>query len=82
METASGVNAFERHKGHGKIADESTHSEKNGAKKDSVDITALIRSVQRTEGNPDCFRRSEGYCGQMDCAWRPYCLEDLATPGS
>lgn len=45
-----------------------------------VDITALIRSVQRSEGNPDCFDKSEGKCEQLDCAWRPYCLEGHPTP--
>ena len=74
METATGLNTFEGRKGPGKIADESIGSQKNGTKKDSVDITALIRSVQRTEGNPDCFKRSEGNCDRLDCAWRPYCL--------
>ena len=65
MENKSVSNAFEKHKG----------PETNSAKEDSVDITALVRSLQRTEGNPDCFRRTEDYCDQLDCSWRPYCLE-------
>lgn len=48
---------------------------KDGNKKDFLDITALIRSIQRAEGNPDCFRRAEGQCDQIDCYWRLYCLE-------
>jgi hypothetical protein len=47
------------------------------AKKDFSDLTALIRSIQRAEGNPDCFRRSPGYCDQLDCVWRKYCLEEF-----
>lgn len=40
-----------------------------------LDITALIRSVQRNEGNSDCFRRGIHDCDQTDCKWRPFCLE-------
>jgi hypothetical protein len=48
---------------------------KQGVKRDFVDITALVRSVQRSEGNRDCFRRGQFCCDQMDCIWRKYCLE-------
>ena len=41
-----------------------------------VDMVALIRSIQRTEGHSECFRKAQGYCDQIDCAWRGYCLED------
>ncbi|MFP4086673.1 MAG: hypothetical protein ACLFUL_07755 [Desulfobacteraceae bacterium] len=41
---------------------------------DFLDITALIRSIQRAEGNPDCFMRGYGDCDRTDCAWRPYCM--------
>jgi hypothetical protein len=43
-------------------------------KNDFLDITALIRSVQRAEGNPDCFLKGDEDCEQLDCAWRLYCL--------
>jgi hypothetical protein len=39
------------------------------------DITHLIRSVQRIEGNPDCFGKADGNCDRLDCAWREYCLK-------
>jgi len=39
------------------------------------DITRLIRSVQRIEGNPDCFGKADGNCDRLDCAWREYCLK-------
>lgn len=42
-----------------------------------VDITAMIRSLQRTEGVTDCFRRGLGNCDQLLCAWRRYCLGPL-----
>jgi len=51
-----------------------------GAIRNFVDIKALIRSIQRAEGNPVCFRRAEGYCDQIDCNWRGYCLETHKAP--
>ena len=54
--------------------------------KDFLDSTALIRSIQRTEGNPDCFRKAQGGCDQFDCTWRKYCVEEAQEyslePGS
>ena len=47
-----------------------------GPKKNFLDITKLVRSVQRAEGNPDCFRKAEGFCDRLDCAWYRYCLGD------
>jgi hypothetical protein len=44
--------------------------------KNYLDITELIRSIQRAEGNPDCFRRAHGNCDRLDCAWRNYCLQE------
>ena len=40
-----------------------------------VDITAMIRSLQRTEGLTDCFRRGTADCDQQECAWRQYCMD-------
>ena len=45
-------------------------------KDDGVDLTHLIRSMQRAEGQSDCFGTAEGHCDRIDCAWRKYCLED------
>jgi hypothetical protein len=42
-----------------------------------VDLIHLIRSIQRLEGNPDCFRSAIQNCGRVDCAWRIYCLKEL-----
>lgn len=41
-----------------------------------INITDMIRSLQRTEGLNDCFRRSAAYCDQLECAWRQYCLKN------
>jgi hypothetical protein len=35
----------------------------------------IIRSIQRAEGNFDCFRMAQGYCDQMSCLWREDCLK-------
>lgn len=49
-------------------------SEATGRGSRYVDITAMIRSLQRTEGLADCFRRGIADCDQLECAWRQYCL--------
>jgi len=36
----------------------------------------IIRSIQRAEGNFDCFGSSiTGECNQMNCIWRGDCLK-------
>lgn len=36
---------------------------------------ALIRAIQRDEGNFDCFGRADSnYCDQENCLWRTDCL--------
>jgi hypothetical protein len=47
-----------------------------GSSDNLPDITRLIRSIQRIEGNPDCFGKADGNCGRLDCAWREYCLKE------
>jgi hypothetical protein len=55
---------------------ETSHTDWNeNAKSGFVDITELIRSIQRVEGNPDCFRKGKDNCDEVECAWRQYCLE-------
>ena len=48
-------------------------------KRHFLDMTALIRSIQRAEGNVDCYRRDQVDCDQVQCAWHRYCLEDHQT---
>jgi len=50
------------------------------AAEDLLDITELVRSVQRREGNFDCFRKAETYCDRKDCAWRQWCLKPVQDP--
>jgi hypothetical protein len=40
-----------------------------------VNMVNLIRSIQRAEGNPECYGRSNGRCHEVDCEWRRHCLE-------
>jgi hypothetical protein len=57
-----------------------TIKKETGLNNNSVDLTNLIRSMQRLEGNPDCFRTANGHCDRLDCAWRVYCLEKSKYP--
>jgi hypothetical protein len=57
-----------------KLAKVSISTNKQAVENNILDITALIRSIQLLEGNFDCFHRADGYCDQLDCYWRPYCL--------
>jgi hypothetical protein len=41
-----------------------------------INMTDMIRSLQRTEGLNDCFRRNIADCDQLECAWRQYCLKN------
>ena len=34
----------------------------------------LVRTIQRNEGNFDCFGSTSGYCDQSACCWREECL--------
>jgi hypothetical protein len=43
------------------------------------DVPHLIRSIQRLEGNPDCFGKTVSDC-RRECPWREYCLT-LAQKG-
>lgn len=40
--------------------------------KDYLDVVTLIRSIQRSEGDPDCFRRTSEDCGHQACEWQLY----------
>jgi hypothetical protein len=35
----------------------------------------LIKSIQRTEGNFDCFGTAIDYCDQLGCLFREDCLK-------
>jgi hypothetical protein len=35
----------------------------------------LIKTIQKKEGNPDCFGTAVTFCEQMSCCWRPDCVK-------
>ena len=37
--------------------------------------TELIRRIQKTEGNFDCFGTAKDYCDQDQCCFREDCLK-------
>ena len=49
---------------------------KDTGSRDMPDLTHIIRSIQRIEGNPDCFGTAEKSCNRLDCLWREYCLKE------
>ncbi|MBW2604386.1 MAG: hypothetical protein JRE28_08740 [Deltaproteobacteria bacterium] len=53
----------------------SRHIRKRTEKKNFLDITTLIRSIQRSEGHMDCFQMGTIDCDQVDCKWRACCME-------
>ena len=35
----------------------------------------LIKTIQRKEGNFDCFGTATDYCDQFNCLWKSDCLK-------
>jgi hypothetical protein len=47
-----------------------------GIKVGNMKKANIIRSIQKTEGNFDCFGTAiNGECNQADCLWREDCLQ-------
>jgi len=55
-------------------------SKENDKNSPALDLTHFIRSMQRIEGNDDCFARNDENCDQIECAWRKWCLEEAKKP--
>ena len=53
----------------------SNHIGNRSERKSYLDNATLIRSIQRAEGNMDCFQMGMIDCDQVDCKWRAFCLE-------
>lgn len=34
----------------------------------------LIKKIQKSEGNFDCFSAAKDFCNQLNCCWREDCL--------
>lgn len=53
-----------------------TIARKNGVKAGNMRKDDIIRSIQRAEGNFDCFGTGiSSNCSQYDCLWREDCLK-------
>jgi hypothetical protein len=46
----------------------------------TVDIIAMVRSLQRSAGMTDCFRQGNADCDIIDCDWRSHCLGNSEDP--
>lgn len=47
-----------------------------GIKPKKLPKTTLIRTIQRNEGNFDCFATAyNGECNQSNCLWREDCIK-------
>jgi len=51
-------------------------AQKNGLKASRLNKTLLVKQIQITEGNFDCFATaSNDYCDQPACIWQDDCLK-------
>lgn len=51
-------------------------AKQKGIKAGKMKKEELIRSIQKSEGNFDCFGTAiSGECSQNDCLWREDCLQ-------
>jgi hypothetical protein len=59
-----------------KIHDIREIAKKNGVRVGRMKKTELIRAIQKTEGNDDCFATPYvRECNQMNCLWREDCMK-------
>ncbi len=55
-------------------------AKKKGVNSARMKKAELIRAIQKTEGNFDCYgSAAAGFCDQAECAWLSDCLKDSAT---
>jgi hypothetical protein len=45
-----------------------------GIKTSGLKKAEMIKQIQKTEGNFDCFGTALGYCDQINCLFREDCL--------
>jgi hypothetical protein len=59
-----------------KIQDIREIARKNGVRVGRLNKIELIRAIQKTEGNEDCFATPYvRECNQMNCLWREDCMK-------
>ena len=53
-----------------------TIAQEKGIKTGNLIKPDLIRAIQKSEGNFDCYGSStSGFCDQVNCLWQKDCLE-------
>ena len=66
-----------------KLDDIRTIAHEMGIKSGKLNKTQLVRTIQRQEGNYDCFATAAiSSCGQMGCLWREDCLITAQKSGA
>ncbi len=51
-------------------------AKKNGLKISRLNKTSLVKKIQSSEGNYDCFATAtNNYCDQANCLWQADCLK-------
>jgi hypothetical protein len=50
---------------------------KMGIAAGKLNKTELIRTIQRTEGNTDCYALRGHECDQINCLWRKDCMKAI-----
>jgi hypothetical protein len=59
-----------------KLQEIKTIAKTQGINARNLKKTELIRTIQKAEGNFDCYGSEEfGFCNQMNCLWREDCLK-------
>lgn len=60
-----------------KVQDIRTKAREMGIKPNKMKKTDLIRAIQRSEGNVECYATDRvEHCGELDCWWRTDCTEE------
>ena len=55
-------------------------AKEQGLKTSRLGKVALVRLIQSSEGNFDCFASaSDGFCDQSACLWREDCLSQPSS---
>jgi hypothetical protein len=59
-----------------KMQDIRAIAKNNGVRPGKLSKIEIIRSIQKTEGNNDCFATAYvSECNQMSCLWREDCMK-------
>jgi hypothetical protein len=59
-----------------KLQEIKTIAKAKGISGKNLKKSELIRTIQITEGNSDCYGSEDaGFCVQMNCLWRDDCLD-------